>query len=46
MKLGIKDRVEQVIEAPKQAYMIALIALGIACIAILMAARSGKNATH
>lgn len=46
MKFGIKNKVEQLVETPKQAYMIALLALGIACIAILMATRSGKNATR
>lgn len=46
MKFGIKDKVEQLVETPKQAYMIALIALGIACVAILMASRSGKHGTR
>jgi hypothetical protein len=46
MKFGIKDKVEQLVETPKQAYMIALIALTIACVAILMAARSGKHGTR
>ena len=46
MNFRIKDKVEQLTEAPKQAYMIALLALGIACIAILIATRSGKNASR
>lgn len=44
--MKIRDKVSQVIEAPKQAYTIALIALGIACIAILIATRSGKHASR
>ena len=46
MNFGIKSKVDQLVEAPKQAYTIALIALGIACIAILIASRNGRHGTR
>jgi hypothetical protein len=46
MNFKIKNKLDQLVEAPKQAYTIALIALGIACVAILIATRGGKHATR